>query len=62
LWNRTKISKANPAWFAYCPALEAIGAATSGTTPDEALIKITEVVHMIVQELIREGKPLPEMS
>jgi predicted RNase H-like HicB family nuclease len=50
----------NPAWHAYCPALEAVGAATSGRTREEALSKINEVVHMIVQEFIEEGKPLPE--
>lgn len=50
----------NPAWFAYCPALESIGGATSGRTPEEALQRINEVVRMIVDELIEEGKPLPE--
>jgi predicted RNase H-like HicB family nuclease len=49
----------NAAWHAYCPALESIGAATSGQTRQEALRKINEVVHMIVQEFIEEGKPLP---
>jgi predicted RNase H-like HicB family nuclease len=52
----------NPAWHAYCPALESIGAATSGQTRQEALRKINEVVHMIVQEFIEEGKPLPSLS
>ena len=50
----------NPVWFAYCPALEDIGAATSGRTKDEALKNINDVVHMIVQELVEDGKPLPE--
>ena len=50
----------NPAWFAYCPALENIGGATSGRTKEEALENINEVVRMIVQEFIEEGKPLPE--
>ncbi len=50
----------NPAWFAYCPALEQIGGATSGRTKEEALSKINEVVRMIVQEFIEEGKSLPE--
>jgi len=50
----------NPAWFAYCPALESIGGATSGRTREEALRKINEVVRMIVDGLIEEGKPLPE--
>jgi predicted RNase H-like HicB family nuclease len=50
----------NPAWYAYCPALESIGGATSGRTKEEALKNINEVVHMIVQEFIEDGKPLPE--
>jgi predicted RNase H-like HicB family nuclease len=50
----------NPAWHAYCPALESIGAATSGRTRDEALKNINEVVHMIVEESLEEGRPLPE--
>ena len=48
------------AWHAYCPALECMGAATSGQTREEALRRISEVVHMIVQEFIEEGKPLPD--
>lgn len=50
----------NPAWYAYCPALESIGGATSGRTREEALKNINEVVHMIVQEFIEDGRPLPE--
>ena len=51
----------NQAWFAYCPALESIGGATSGRTREEALKNINEVVRMIVEEFIEEGKPLPEI-
>jgi predicted RNase H-like HicB family nuclease len=50
----------NAAWYAYCPALESVGRATSGRTREEALSKINEVVHMIVQEFTEEGKALPE--
>lgn len=50
----------NPAWHAYCPALESLGAATSGRTRDEALQNIIEVVHMIVAESMEEGRALPE--
>jgi predicted RNase H-like HicB family nuclease len=53
-------AQGNPAWYAYCPALESIGGATSGGTRQEALSKINEVVHMIVQEFVEEGKPLPD--
>jgi predicted RNase H-like HicB family nuclease len=32
----------NPAWHAYCPALENIGAAASGRTREEALKNIND--------------------
>ncbi len=54
-------AQGNPAWHAYCPALESAGAATSGRTREEALNKINEVVHMIVQEFVEEGKTLPDV-
>lgn len=53
-------AQGNPAWYAYCPALESVGGATSGRTQEEALRNINEVVRMIVQEFIEEGKSLPE--
>ncbi len=53
-------AQGNPAWFATCPALESLGAATSGRTKQEALSKINDLVHMIIQEFIEEGKPLPD--
>ncbi len=52
--------QANQAWHAYCPALESTGGATSGRTREEALKNINDVVHMIVQEFVEDGKPLPE--
>jgi predicted RNase H-like HicB family nuclease len=53
-------AQGSPAWFAHVPALESIGAATSGRTKEEALRRINEVVRMIVQESIEDGNPLPE--
>ena len=53
-------AQGNPAWHAYCPALESIGGATSGRTTEEALSRINDVVHMIVREFIEDGRPLPE--
>lgn len=47
-------------WHAYCPALEDRGAATWGESQDEALRHIREVVEMVVQELIKDGEPLPQ--
>ena len=49
-----------PGSAAYCPALQSIGGATSGRTREEALKNINIVVHMIVQEFVEDGKPLPE--
>jgi predicted RNase H-like HicB family nuclease len=37
-----------------------LGGAASGRTREEALRNINEVVRMIVEEFIEEGKPLPE--
>jgi predicted RNase H-like HicB family nuclease len=49
----------NPSgWHAFCPALETQGASTWGETREQALKNIDEVVRMIVEELIEEGKSL----
>ena len=48
-----------PAFRVYCPALESIGAATWGNTREEAVKHIGEVLHMIVEELAKEGKEIP---
>lgn len=47
-------------WYAQCPALLKLGAATWGDTKGEALQHINEVVHMIVAELVENGEPIPE--
>ena len=46
-----------PAFHVYCPSLK--GARTYGKTQEEALRNIQEVVQMIVDGLIEEGKPVP---
>ncbi len=48
-----------PAFRAYCPELESIGAATWGDTREEAVKNIGEVLRMIVDELAEEGKEIP---
>jgi predicted RNase H-like HicB family nuclease len=53
-------AQGNPAWHAWCPALESVGGATSGRTREEALHKINELIRAIVQEFVDEGEPLPE--
>ena len=47
-------------WFALCPILEGKGATTWGYTKEEALKNIQEVVQMIVEELVEDGKPIPQ--
>ena len=46
-------------WHAYCPALLALGAATWGSTRQEAFRHIGEVVQMVVEELAEDGIPIP---
>lgn len=53
-------AQGNPAWYAYCPALESIGAAASGRTREEALSNVNEIVRMIVEEFVEDGRALPE--
>lgn len=47
-------------WRAYVPELEAEGAATWGHTREEALRNIQEVMQMIVEEYLEEGRELPK--
>jgi predicted RNase H-like HicB family nuclease len=49
-------------YHAYCPALRHLGAVTQGATEEEALRNIDEVVHMIVDELVEDGTPVPSAS
>ena len=46
-------------WRAFYPPLESIGASTWGKTQEEALEHIHEVLSMIVEEFIEEGRELP---
>jgi predicted RNase H-like HicB family nuclease len=47
-------------WHAYCPALVRQGAATWGSTQEEAVRHIEEVVKMVVESLIEHGEPVPQ--
>jgi predicted RNase H-like HicB family nuclease len=49
-------------FHAHCPALRRYGAVTQGTTPEDALKNINEVVQMIVDELLEDGVDLPAAS
>ncbi len=46
-----------PSFHAYCPSL--LGARTQGKTEEEALQNIHDVVKMIVDQLIEDGKSVP---
>ena len=46
-------------WRAYVPSLEHLGAATWGYSREEALQHIREVLEMMVEELVAEGKAIP---
>jgi predicted RNase H-like HicB family nuclease len=47
------------AWTAYCPALIEQGASTWGSTREEAIKHINEVVRMVVESLLEHGEPIP---
>ncbi|WP_200873592.1 type II toxin-antitoxin system HicB family antitoxin [Candidatus Magnetobacterium casense] len=47
-------------WFVYCPLLRSEGAITCGRTPKEAIKNIQEVLEMIVEEFIKDGREIPE--
>ena len=49
-------------WHAYCPALKSQGATTWGYTQEEAFENIQEVVEMVIEEMIEDGEPIPEIS
>src|SRR3982751_5131212 len=49
------VEPAEGAWHAYCPALLDYGAATWGTTREEALEQIRAIVRMLVERMA-EGK------
>lgn len=56
---RVVIEQDRDAWSAYCPELLKQGAATWGHTRQEALRNINEVIHMVIEELIEDGQPIP---
>ena len=49
-------------YHAYCPALRRYGAATQGSSEDEAVKNISEVVQTIMDQLREDGTPLPTGS
>jgi predicted RNase H-like HicB family nuclease len=50
----------NPSgWHAYCPVLEQQGASTWGATEIEALKKINDVVHLVVESMLEHRETIP---
>ncbi len=56
---RVELELDEPGWRAFYAPLEEIGASTWGETKEAALKNIQEVLSMIIDELIEEGKPIP---
>ena len=50
------VEAAEGAWHAYCPALLDYGAATWGTTREEALEQIRAIATMLVERMAAEEK------
>ena len=48
-------------WRAFYPAWEHLGAATWGCTQEEAMKNIREVLEMVLEDLVEENDPIPEM-
>jgi predicted RNase H-like HicB family nuclease len=48
------------AWYASCPALLRQGGATWGTTREQALAHLDQVIRMVVASMIEHGEPIPE--
>lgn len=49
-------------YFVSVPALEHLGAATQGKTHVEAMQNIQEVLHLILEELLAEGKSIQKAA
>lgn len=46
-------------WRAYIPALESQGAASWGSTPQEALENLRNAVELLIAYLKEQGEPIP---
>jgi predicted RNase H-like HicB family nuclease len=53
------VEPAEGAWHAHCPVLLDCGAATWGTTREEALEHLREMVARVVEGLAAAGAPIP---
>jgi predicted RNase H-like HicB family nuclease len=57
---RVVVEPDEDAWYASCPALVRQGGATWGTTREEALANLDEVIKMVIASMIEHGEPIPE--
>jgi len=48
------------AWRAECPALQNLGAVTSGETKEEALTHIHSILLMLLLDMERKGAEIPD--
>lgn len=55
---RVVIEPDEEGWHIYYPPWGRLGASTWGYTPEEAVQYIKEVLEMIIEELLEEGKPI----
>lgn len=49
-------------WAAYCPSLVGQGASTWGSTQEEALKHIQEVLQMTLESMAAHGESIPEAA
>ena len=49
-------------WFACCPTLVSKGAATGGSTKEEAYKNIHEVLEMVIETMIELGEYIPQLE
>ena len=56
---RVELEPDEEGWRAFYPPLEEIGASTWGSTREQAIRNIQEVLGMILEEFLEEGRPVP---
>ena len=56
---RVVVERDEDKWHARVPEIESRGAATWGTTREEALRNIQEVARIVIEEMLEDGEPIP---
>ena len=57
---RVTIEPDDDKWHARVPELESRGAATWGSTRDEAFKNIQEATRMVIEDMLEDGEPIPD--